>query len=311
MRTSATLEDTMGRYLDAIGAVPLLTQAQEVDCAKRIRAGGVAAARLDAGVTDAMEAARLRRIRQDGLRAESLMVRSNLRLVVSIARRYQGRGLDLIDLVQEGNLGLLRAIEKFDHRKGYRLSTYATWWIRQSVTRGIAARARTIRLPGRVHDLIGRLKFVETELAHDLGRAPTDEELAEEAGVSLDRLREIRRVMRSPVPLDTTIDDEGETTLGQLVADETAADPEHHATQVAAHETLHEVLATLDDRDRGILERRYGLGPHDPHTLERIGEIYGITRERIRQLERRSLSRLRTTTRLDGMVAGGGDDTAR
>lgn len=303
--------DTLGWYLDGVGSVSLLTHAEEVDLAKRIRAGDAARELLRQDATDDRESAeRLARIDLLGRRATDHLVRANLRLVVSIVKGYQGRGLDLIDLVQEGNLGLMRAVQKFDHRMGYRFSTYATWWIRQSVSRGIAKRSRTVRLPGRVHDTVGRIHGVESSLLTELGRPPTEEELADRLDISVERLDELRRVSRSPVPLDTPLGGDGDTTIGDLIPDGDAEDPEELATDQLALKTLDQVLEGLEEREQDIIRRRFGLVA-EPETLESIGDEYGVTRERVRQIEMRTLERLRSSPRLEGLGprAGGHPDS--
>jgi len=287
--------DGVRQYLNAIGRVELLTAEEEVDLAKRYHAGVAARAmRIDPSRT----ASKRRRKKLDeivieGDRAQERLVTANLRLVVSIARRYLGRGLSLLELVQEGNLGLMRGVEKFDHTKGYKFSTYATWWIRQALTRGTANKARSVRLPVHVHELVAKVRRAEFELLQVLGRDPTDAEVADTLGISTDRLLELRLAGREITSLDRTVGEDGDTTLGELVRDDDAPDPETCATTELARLELLATLSELHERERGVLELRYGLTGDDPATLEEIGERYGVTRERIRQIEKNVLAKLR------------------
>ena len=305
---AAATTDGVRHYLNAIGRVPLLSHEEEVDCAKRYQAGLQAARRL----TDADDLpegrARLRRIVEDGAHAQELLVTANLRLVVSVARRYLGRGLSLLELIQEGNLGLMRGVEKFDHTRGYKFSTYATWWIRQALTRGTANKARSVRLPVHVHELVAKLRRAEFELLQLLGRDPSDEELAEALGITLERLRELQLAGREVTSLDRSVGEDGETTLGELVRDDEAPDPERMAATELARIEVAAALDELAERERGVLELRYGLCGQEPRTLEEIGELYGVTRERIRQIEKKTLAKLRhpaRARRLQGLA----DDT--
>jgi RNA polymerase sigma factor (sigma-70 family) len=292
--TSTSTTDGVRQYLNAIGRVPLLTAEEEVDLAKRYRSGLIAAMRLrDDDALTAATKLRLRRVVEDGARAQERLVTANLRLVVSIARRYLGRGLSLLELVQEGNLGLIRGVEKFDHTKGYKFSTYATWWIRQALTRGTANKARAVRLPVHVHEMVAKVRRTEFELLQTIGRDPTDDEVAETLGITQERLRELRLAGREITSLDRTVGEEGETTLGDLVRDEDAVDPEQRATTLAANAELDRALSCLHERERSVLELRYGLTDGEPRTLEEIGELYGVTRERIRQIEKKTLAKLR------------------
>ncbi len=285
--------DGVRQYLNAIGRVPLLTAEGEVDLAKRYQAGlGARRVLVAPGIPPATRR-RLQRVVLEGDRAQELLVTANLRLVVSIARRYLGRGLSLLELVQEGNLGLMRGVEKFDHTKGYKFSTYATWWIRQALTRGTANKARSVRLPVHVHELVAKIRRVEFELLQVLGRDPTDEEVAETLGLTEERLHELRLAGREITSLDRTVGEDGDTTLGELVPDDDVDDPEAVATAAVSR---HEVIMALDrlhERERGVLELRYGLCGKEPRTLEEIGELYGVTRERIRQIEKKTLAKLR------------------
>jgi len=287
--------DGVRQYLNAIGRVELLTPEEEVDLAKRYHAG-VAARVMTIDKERNSAPARQRKLQQiviDGDRAQERLVTANLRLVVSIARRYLGRGLSLLELVQEGNLGLMRGVEKFDHTKGYKFSTYATWWIRQALTRGTANKARSVRLPVHVHELVAKVRRAEFELLQVFGRDPTDAEVAETLGISTERLLELRLAGREITSLDRTVGEDGDTTLGELVRDDDAPDPELCATTELARLELLATLEELHERERGVLELRYGLSGEDPATLEEIGERYGVTRERIRQIEKNVLAKLR------------------
>jgi RNA polymerase sigma factor (sigma-70 family) len=285
--------DGVRQYLNAIGQVDLLTAEEEVDLAKRFHAGLAAAAQLTDRDQPLERRVELKRLVRDGKRAQERLVTANLRLVVSIARRYLGRGLSLLELVQEGNLGLMRGVEKFDHAKGYKFSTYATWWIRQALTRGTANKARAVRLPVHVHELVAKVRRTEFELLQVLGRDATDEEVADTLGLTVPRLRELRLAGREITSLDRAVGEDGDLTLGELVHDHDAPDPERCAATELARREVHRTLAQLHERERGVMELRYGLTGEDPCTLEEIGEHYGVTRERIRQIERTVLAKLR------------------
>ncbi len=305
--------DSVRQYLNAIGAVALLTPEEEVDLAKRDQAGRAATWWLDERPDDIppRKRAMLRRIVRDGEAAQERMVCANLRLVVSVARRYMGRGLSLLELVQEGNLGLIRGVEKFDHTKGYKFSTYATWWIRQALTRGTANKARAVRLPVHVHEMVAKIKRVELEFLQITGRDPSDEELAEALDLTLDRMREIKLAGRDIASLDRPVGEDGDATMGDLFADEAAIDPEIAAAYELTRQELLMALDSLGERERGVLELRFGLADGECHTLEEIGEFYGVTRERIRQIEKKTLAKLRHPSRamrLQGLIeaAAGG-----
>ena len=263
--TTALTEDTVGMYLREISRVPLLTAAEEVYLAKAYERGDQAARRR--------------------------LIESNLRLVVSIARRYSGRGLPFLDLIQEGNVGLMKAVERYDWRLGHRFSTYATWWIRQSVTRGLADHARTIRVPAQVVDTINRMARYDRQLTQKLGRAPTDDELAVELGVKVEKVGELRRVSQEPVSLAVPVGEDS-TELGELIEDERLRAPDGEMATRQRYTTVNDLVAGLPYRERTILELRYGLNGNSSHTLEEVGRRFGVTRERVRQIETRTLRRL-------------------
>jgi RNA polymerase primary sigma factor len=275
-----------------VRAVALLTADEEDELAARIRAGHEAAARLAEGAVDAAEARRLRRVVDDGEDARDRFVRANLRLVVWVARRYRGAGLSLGDLVQEGNLGLLRAVETFDHRKGFTFSTYATWWIRQRIGRALADTGRTIRVPGHVAEALTVLGRISAELLESLGREPTPEELAEASGFTIERVRQCLRAEPDLVSLSVGIGDDG-TELGDLLADPAATAPEDAAVIAVESAALRASLSRLRDREREVIELRYGFLDGSPRTLEEVGRGFGVTRERARQIEAKALTKLR------------------
>ncbi len=290
--------DPVRQYLNEIGRTELLTAEEEVDLSKRYRAGLAATDILGAALKlGPKKRALLVSIQRDGRRAKDHMTRANLRLVVSNARKYRGRGLDLLSLVQEGNLGLIRAVEKFDHTKGYKFSTYATWWIRQALQRGLADKARTVRLPAHVFETLGKIRFVELDLLQQLGREPTEEEVAAELDMPIERLREIRQAAQDVTSLDTPVGEDGDATLGELVADEEAIDPATSAASVLTQGEIASALAALDARERAVLMWRFGMMDGEEHTLEEIGEHFGLTRERIRQIEKKTLTKLRHPAR--------------
>ncbi len=287
-------EDLVRLYLRDIGRHPLLTKDDEVHLAKQIEEGKAARARLAApGTITSAEKAALRRTAKRGVTAERRFVECNLRLVVSIAKRYQASGLPLLDLVQEGNLGLMHAVEKFDWRKGFKFSTYATWWIRQSITRGIANTGRTIRLPVHAGDVLVRLQKVRNRMEADLGRPPAEHELAAELEMPVEKVREAMRFATEPVSLSEPLRDEGETELGDVVEDTGAASPFEVAAASLLPREVARLLANLEPREIEVLRLRYGLDRGEPRTLEEVGEAFGLTRERIRQIEARAISKLR------------------
>jgi RNA polymerase primary sigma factor len=288
-------EDLFRLYLDEIGSVDLLSAEEEVDLAKRIAAGRAAAELLEERGSDMPRPARvrLRRVVRDGERAHDHMAEANLRLVVSVAKRYRRRGITFADLVQEGNLGLLRAVDRFDPTKGYRFSTYATWWIRQTIGRGLTSQSRTIRLPSHLVELLGRARREERALLQELGREPTVEEVAEKVGVTAERLEELRRQSQSLSSLDAPVGEEAGSSLGDLLEDDNADLPPDVASAHLLEDDLREAMSTLPERDAHILAARFGLGGQAPKTLEVVAGELGLTRERVRQLEVRALARLR------------------
>jgi RNA polymerase primary sigma factor len=294
--------DPVRMYLKEIGKVPLLTAAQEVDLAMKIEAGLDAMARLEDAEEkgyelDRPERRRLSRIEQVGLDAKQQLVEANLRLVVSIAKRYVGRGMLFLDLIQEGNLGLIRAVEKFDYGKGFKFSTYATWWIRQAITRAIADQARTIRIPVHMVETINKLIRIQRQLLQELGREPTPEEIGEKMEMSADRVREILKISQEPVSLETPIGEEEDSQLGDFIEDSEAIVPPDAASFSMLQEQLCRVLDGLSERERKVIELRFGLTDGHPRTLEEVGKEFGVTRERIRQIESKTLCKLRHPSR--------------
>lgn len=265
------INDPVRMYLKEIGRVDLLTAEEEVELAKRIKQGDKEAARK--------------------------LAEANLRLVVSIAKRYVGRGMLFLDLIQEGNMGLIKAVEKFDHEKGFKFSTYATWWIRQAITRAIADQARTIRIPVHMVETINKLIRVQRQLLQELGREPTPEEIGEEMGLSPDKVREIQKIAQEPVSLETPIGEEDDSHLGDFIEDQDAVSPADHAANELLKEQLEDVLDTLTDREENVLRLRFGLDDGRTRTLEEVGKVFGVTRERIRQIEAKALRKLRHPSR--------------
>ncbi|MGI8331596.1 sigma-70 family RNA polymerase sigma factor [Actinomadura scrupuli] len=291
---SSVMGDSVHTYLKAIGRRPLLTAEQEVDLAKRIEAGLYAEHKLTSGRRMGPQLRHdLEWIAEDGRRAKAHMLEANLRLVVSVAKKYSDRGLSLLDVVQEGNLGLIRAVEKFDYSKGYKFSTYAMWWIRQAIQRGFADSARTIRLPVHVLELLSKLSRIERDMHQRLGREPTPEELAVELGKSPETVRELLRTSRQPISLDSTIGDEGETRIGDLIEDTDSPEASDLVDRQIMAAQLRRALGVLSPREEKIMAMRFGLYDGTPRTLDEIGKHLGLTRERIRQLEKESLSKLR------------------
>jgi RNA polymerase primary sigma factor len=294
--------DSVRAYLKQIGKVALLNAEEEVDLAKRIEAGLYAAERLrqadEANEKLPLQVRRdLRWIVRDGERAKNHLLEANLRLVVSLAKRYTGRGMAFLDLIQEGNLGLIRAVEKFDYTKGYKFSTYATWWIRQAITRAMADQARTIRIPVHMVEVINKLGRIQRELLQDLGREPTPEELAKEMDITPDKVLEIQQYAREPISLDQTIGDEGDSQLGDFIEDSEAVVAVDAVSFTLLQDQLQSVLQTLSEREAGVVKLRFGLTDGQPRTLDEIGQVYGVTRERIRQIESKTMSKLRHPSR--------------
>ena len=294
--------DSVRMYLKEIGKVDLLTASEEVHLAMKIEAGTAASQKLE-DFEDGLielnraEQRRLMRIESVGLDAKQQLISANLRLVVSIAKRYVGRGMLFLDLIQEGNLGLIRAVEKFDYTKGFKFSTYATWWIRQAITRAIADQARTIRIPVHMVETINKLIRVQRQLLQDLGRDPTPEEIGTEMGMSPDRVREIQKISQEPVSLETPIGEEEDSQLGDFIEDSTAVAPPDAASDSILREQLEQVLDGLADRERKVIKFRFGLEDGHPRTLEEVGKEFGVTRERIRQIESKTLAKLRHPSR--------------
>ena len=300
--TAMLTGDPVRMYLKEIGKVDLLTASEEVDLAMKIEAGTEAAEKLEAAEDGTLELTRaeqrrLMRIEQVGLDAKQQLISANLRLVVSIAKRYVGRGMLFLDLIQEGNLGLIRAVEKFDYTKGFKFSTYATWWIRQAITRAIADQARTIRIPVHMVETINKLIRVQRQLLQDLGRDPTPEEIGAEMGMSPDRVREIQKISQEPVSLETPIGEEEDSQLGDFIEDSSAVAPPEAASDSMLREQLDQVLDGLADRERKVIKFRFGLEDGHPRTLEEVGREFGVTRERIRQIESKTLAKLRHPSR--------------
>ena len=300
--------DSVRAYLKQIGKVALLNAEQEVSLAKRIEAGLYATYRMeqmeeayaagdkDAKLTPAVKRD-LRAIARDGRKAKNHLLEANLRLVVSLAKRYTGRGMAFLDLSQEGNLGLIRAVEKFDYTKGYKFSTYATWWIRQAITRAMADQARTIRIPVHMVEVINKLGRIQRELLQDLGREPTPYELSKEMDITEEKVLEIQQYAREPISLDQTIGDEGDSQLGDFIEDSEAVVAVDAVSFTLLQDQLQDVLHTLSDREAGVVKLRFGLTDGMPRTLDEIGQVYGVTRERIRQIESKTMSKLRHPSR--------------
>jgi len=291
--------DPVKDYLKQIGKVPLLNAEQEVELAKRIEAGLFAEEKLNEGRGALHPDARidLEWIASDGRRAKNHLLEANLRLVVSLAKRYTGRGMLFLDLIQEGNLGLIRAVEKFDYTKGYKFSTYATWWIRQAITRAMADQARTIRIPVHMVEVINKLARVQRQMLQDLGREPTPEELAAELDMTPEKVIEVQKYGREPISLHTPLGEDGDSEFGDLIEDSEAIQPGEAVSFTLLQEQLHSVLDTLSEREAGVVSMRFGLTDGQPKTLDEIGKVYGVTRERIRQIESKTMSKLRHPSR--------------
>jgi RNA polymerase primary sigma factor len=296
--TAGATADPVKDYLKQIGKVALLNAEQEVELAKRIEAGLFAEERLSSGDTFEPKLRReLEWIASDGRRAKNHLLEANLRLVVSLAKRYTGRGMLFLDLIQEGNLGLIRAVEKFDYTKGYKFSTYATWWIRQAITRAMADQARTIRIPVHMVEVINKLARVQRQMLQDLGREPTPEELAKELDMTPEKVVEVQKYGREPISLHTPLGEDGDSEFGDLIEDSEAVVPADAVSFTLLQEQLHQVLDTLSEREAGVVSMRFGLSDGQPKTLDEIGKVYGVTRERIRQIESKTMSKLRHPSR--------------
>ena len=291
--------DPVKDYLKQIGKVSLLNAEQEVDLARRIEAGLYAEYKLknQADEMTSRERRELHFLAQDGQQAKNHLLEANLRLVVSLAKRYTGRGMQFLDLIQEGNLGLIRAVEKFDYTKGYKFSTYATWWIRQAITRAMADQARTIRIPVHMVEVINKHARVQRQMLQDLGREPTPEELAKELDMTAEKVVEVQKYGREPISLHTPLGEDGDSEFGDLIEDSEAIVPADAVSFTLLQEQLHHVLDTLSEREAGVVSMRFGLGDGQPKTLDEIGKVYGVTRERIRQIESKTMSKLRHPSR--------------
>ncbi len=292
--------DLVRQYLREIGRVSLLTAADEVELARRVEAGVFAEEKVASGAALSPDLRRdLGTIAMDGQQAKARLIESNLRLVVSIAKRYIGRGLPFLDLVQEGNLGLIRAVEKFDYAKGYKFSTYATWWIRQAITRALADQARTIRVPVHVVETINRIVRMQRTLLQEWGREPTPLEVAARVDIDVERVVEILRLAQEPISLHSPVGETEDSELGDLIEDSDAVAPMEAAAVSLLREHLDAILCTLGDREKRVVQLRYGLTDGEPHTLEEVGHVFGVTRERVRQIEAKTLSKLRHRTVAD------------
>ncbi len=306
--TAGATADPVKDYLKQIGKVALLNAEQEVELAKRIEAGLFAEERLSKEFGESWDKTKapteerrlyrdLQWIAHDGKRAKNHLLEANLRLVVSLAKRYTGRGMLFLDLIQEGNLGLIRAVEKFDYTKGYKFSTYATWWIRQAITRAMADQARTIRIPVHMVEVINKLARVQRQMLQDLGREPTPEELAKELDMTPEKVVEVQKYGREPISLSTPLGEDGDSEFGDLIEDSEAVVPADAVSFTLLQEQLHQVLDTLSEREAGVVSMRFGLQDGQPKTLDEIGKVYGVTRERIRQIESKTMSKLRHPSR--------------
>ncbi|WP_010534404.1 RNA polymerase sigma factor [Brachybacterium squillarum] len=297
--TAGATADPVKDYLKQIGKVALLNAAQEVELAERIEAGLYAEQKLkrDESIVRTKPGRELAMIVEDGRAAKDHLLEANLRLVVSLAKRYTGRGMLFLDLIQEGNLGLIRAVEKFDYSKGYKFSTYATWWIRQAITRAMADQARTIRIPVHMVEVINKLARVQRQMLQDLGREPTPEELAKELDMTPEKVVEVQKYGREPISLHTPLGEDGDSEFGDLIEDSEAVVPADAVSFTLLQEQLHSVLDTLSEREAGVVSMRFGLEDGQPKTLDEIGKVYGVTRERIRQIESKTMSKLRHPSR--------------
>ncbi|MCV2232118.1 RNA polymerase sigma factor RpoD [Acholeplasma manati] len=300
--SSIKVDDPVRMYLKEIGRIPLLTSDEEVDLAVRVNNGRFAQEQLDDMKNDQVdipeeERLQLENMVEDAIYAKNRLVEANYRLVVSIAKRYVGRGMLFLDLIQEGNMGLMRAVDKFDHEKGFKFSTYATWWIRQAITRAVADQARTIRIPVHMVETINKLVRIQRQLVQELSREPSPEEIGERMGITAERVQAIQKIAQEPISLEAPVGEEEDSSLGDFISDPTALNPYEYTVQEMVKRTLDEVLETLTDREEKVLRLRYGLLDGKTHTLEEVGKEFGVTRERIRQIESKALRKLRQPSR--------------
>ncbi|QGK69472.1 sigma-70 family RNA polymerase sigma factor [Allosaccharopolyspora coralli] len=295
--------DLVRVYLNGIGRTALLTAQEEVDLAKRIEAGVFARHLLDTEDVSAERRTDLRMVVRDGRVAKNHLMEANLRLVVSLAKRYTGRGMPLLDLIQEGNLGLIRAVEKFDYTKGFKFSTYATWWIRQAITRGMADQSRTIRLPVHLVEQVNKIARIKRDLHQKLGRDATDDEIAEQSGLAPEKVSDLLDHSRDPVSLDMPVGSEEDAPLGDFIEDAESADAENAVISGFLQDDLRRVLGTLEDREQNVIRMRYGLDDGQPRTLDQIGKAFGLSRERVRQIEREVMGKLRKGDRAEKLRA--------
>jgi RNA polymerase primary sigma factor len=300
--SSIKVDDPVRMYLKEIGRIPLLNSDEEVNLAVRVNNGRFAQEQLDDMKNDQVdipeeERLQLENMVEDAIYAKNRLVEANYRLVVSIAKRYVGRGMLFLDLIQEGNMGLMRAVDKFDHEKGFKFSTYATWWIRQAITRAVADQARTIRIPVHMVETINKLVRIQRQLVQELSREPSPEEIGERMGITAERVQAIQKIAQEPISLEAPVGEEEDSSLGDFISDPTALNPYEYTVQEMVKRTLDEVLETLTDREEKVLRLRYGLLDGKTHTLEEVGKEFGVTRERIRQIESKALRKLRQPSR--------------
>jgi RNA polymerase primary sigma factor len=300
--SSIKVDDPVRMYLKEIGRIPLLNSAEEIDYAIRVNNGRMATEQLEEAEKEGYEIPEADRLQLDQLiddaqYAKNRLVEANYRLVVSIAKRYVGRGMLFLDLIQEGNMGLMRAVDKFDHEKGFKFSTYATWWIRQAITRAVADQARTIRIPVHMVETINKLVRIQRQLVQELSREPSPEEIGERMGITAERVQAIQKIAQEPISLEAPVGEEEDSSLGDFISDPTALNPYEYTVQEMVKRTLDEVLETLTDREEKVLRLRYGLLDGKTHTLEEVGKEFGVTRERIRQIESKALRKLRQPSR--------------
>ncbi|CCV65740.1 RNA polymerase sigma factor [Paracholeplasma brassicae] len=299
---SIKVDDPVRMYLKEIGRIPLLSSDEEVTYAIRVTTGRFAQEQLHDMINEGMEIpdedrVQLEQMVEDGILAKNKLVEANYRLVVSIAKRYVGRGMLFLDLIQEGNMGLMRAVDKFDHEKGFKFSTYATWWIRQAITRAVADQARTIRIPVHMVETINKLVRIQRQLVQELSREPSPEEIGDRMGITAERVQQIQKIAQEPISLEAPVGEEEDSSLGDFISDPQALNPYEYTVQEMVKRTLDEVLETLTDREEKVLRLRYGLLDGKTHTLEEVGKEFGVTRERIRQIESKALRKLRQPSR--------------